>query len=265
MKIVSFTGGGWYHADFVPDGSNTFDITAASLRANIVGGPDGIAFVPPGSPVFPSNSVLIALYGLGKVVTAPLDANGDPILANAQDVLQQLGHADGACMDPVTGDFLFGSFNAQGQLIRVSGFEAPTPTPTATVTPTPAATATATPSATATAKTNATQRAVALASITLNPGNRRAPRIAPVPSRLVPRRRRAVRWCAGEQQDQCGDGAGLRDGGCRRHDGHVHGRHEYRDRRHGRNHHRHLRWHLPISRARREHAAGFLDDEPFRS
>ena len=30
MKIVSFTGGGWYHADFVPDGSGTFDITAAS-------------------------------------------------------------------------------------------------------------------------------------------------------------------------------------------------------------------------------------------
>ena len=170
MKIVSVTDGGWYHADFVPDGSNTFDITAASLRANIVGGPDGIAFVPPGSPVFPSNSVLIALYGLGKVVTAPLDANGDPILANAQDVLQQLGHADGACIDPVTGDFLFGSFSAQGQLIRVSGFEAPTPTPTATVTPTPAATATATPSGTAKAKTNERSVAVsALASLTLNP------------------------------------------------------------------------------------------------
>ena len=170
MKIVSVTDGGWYHADFVPDGSNTFDITAASLRANIVGGPDGIAFVPPGSPVFPSNSVLIALYGLGKVVTAPLDANGDPILANAQDVLQQLGHADGACIDPVTGDFLFGSFSAQGQLIRVSGFEAPTPTPTATVTPTPPATATATPSGTAKAKTNERSVAVsALASLTLNP------------------------------------------------------------------------------------------------
>src|SRR5262245_11872322 len=170
MKIVSFTDGGWYHADFVPDGSNTFDITAANLRANIVGGPEGIAFVPPGSPVFPSNSVLIALYGLGKVVTAPLDANGDPILANAQDVLQQLGHADGACIDPVTGDFLFGSFSAKGQLIRVSGFEAPAPTPTATVTATPPATATATPSGMAKATNKARSMAVsALASLTLNP------------------------------------------------------------------------------------------------
>ena len=129
--------------------------------------------MPPGSPVFPSNSVLIALYwSSGKVVTAPLGLQtAIPILANAQDVLQQLGHADGACMDPVTGDFLFGSFNAQGQLIRVSGFEAPTPTPTATVTPTPPATATATPSATATAKTTRDTTSVALASITLNPGN----------------------------------------------------------------------------------------------
>ena len=128
--------------------------------------------MPPGSPVFPSNSVLIALYGLGKVVTAPLDANGDPILAKAQDVLEQLGHADGACIDPVTGDFLVGSFNAQGQLIRVSGFEAPTPTPTATVTPTPLASATATPRATATAKTTRdTTSVAALVSMTVNPGD----------------------------------------------------------------------------------------------
>src|SRR5262249_18775957 len=84
--------------------------------------------------------------------------------------LQQLGHADGACIDPVTGDFLFGSFSAKGQLIRVSGFEAPTPTPTATVTPTPPATATATPRARATATTTRdTTSVAALVSMTVNP------------------------------------------------------------------------------------------------
>src|SRR5215471_9363614 len=174
MKIASFNTGAWYHCEFVPDGNGTFNITSASLRATLPNGagPEGIAFVPPGSPVFPSNSVLIALNGLGKVVTAPLDANGDPILAKAQDVLQQLGHADGACIDPVTGDLLVGSFSAQGQLLRVSGFEAPAPTPTATVTPTPPATATATPRATATATNKARSMAVsALASLTLNPAN----------------------------------------------------------------------------------------------
>ena len=58
MKLVSWGGGGWYHCEFAPDGNGTFNITSASLRATI-GGPEGIAFVPPGSPVFPPNSVLI--------------------------------------------------------------------------------------------------------------------------------------------------------------------------------------------------------------
>ena len=272
MKIVSFTGGGWYHADFVPDGSGTFDITAASLRANIVGGPEGIAFVPPGSPVFPSNSVLIALYGLGKVVTAPLDANGDPILANAQDVLQQLGHADGACMDPVTGDFLFGSFNAQGQLIRVSGFEAPTPTPTATVTPTPPATATATPRARATAKTtrDTTSVSPALASMTLNPptvtGGARGN--STVPSGSC--RGAGGRCCCrvDEQQPESREGAGL--GSVTVAAGATTATFAVTTTPvtgvpSAGQHHLHLRWHLQNSRARREHAAGFVDAEPFRT
>ena len=267
MKIVSVTDGGWYHADFVPDGSNTFDITAASLRANIVGGPEGIAFVPPGSPVFPSNSVLIALYGLGKVVTAPLDANGDPILANAQDVLQQLGHADGACIDPVTGDFLFGSFSAQGQLIRVSGFEAPTPTPTATVTPTPPATATATPSGTAKAKTKALRVTVsALASLTLNPatvtgganstGTVTLSAAAPAGGAVVALTSSNTNAATVPASVTVAAGATTATFTVAT---------QYRDRRHGLNHHRHLRWHLPSSRARREPAAGFLDAEPFRT
>ena len=268
MKIVSFTGGGWYHADFVPDGSGTFDITAASLRANIVGGPEGIAFVPPGSPVFPSNSVLIALYGLGKVVTAPLDANGDPILANAQDVLQQLGHADGACMDPVTGDFLFGSFNAQGQLIRVSGFEAPTPTPTATVTPTPPATATATPSARATAKTtrDTTSVSPALASMTLNPatvtgganstGTVTLSAAAPAGGAVVALTSSNTNAATVPASVTVAAGATTATFPVTTKTVTV---------RHGRNHHRHLRWHLQSSRARREHAAGFVDAEPFRT
>ena len=58
MKIVSYGDNGWYHCDFVPDGNGTFNVISAIRRAN-VGGPEGIAFVPHGSPVFPANSVLI--------------------------------------------------------------------------------------------------------------------------------------------------------------------------------------------------------------
>ena len=136
MKLVSWGGGGWYHCEFAPDGNGTFNITSASLRATI-GGPEGIAFVPPDSPVFPASSVLIVEYGYSKVVTAPLDANGDPIMAQSRDFIQNLPQASGACIDPVTGDFLFDTWGGSSEVMRVSGFATPTPTPSPTPTPTP--------------------------------------------------------------------------------------------------------------------------------
>ena len=131
MKLVSWGGGGWYHCEFAPDGNGTFNITSASLRATI-SGPEGIAFVPPDSPVFPPNSVLIVQYGYSKVVTAPLDANGDPIMAQSQDFIRNLPQAFGACIDPVTGDFLFDTWGGSSEVTRVSGFATPTPAPSCT-------------------------------------------------------------------------------------------------------------------------------------
>jgi N-acetylneuraminic acid mutarotase len=136
MKLVSWGGGGWYHCEFAPDGNGTFNITSASLRATI-NGPEGIAFVPPDSPVFPPNSVLIVQYGNSRVVTAPLDANGDPIMAQSQDFIRNLLQASGACIDPVTGDFLFDTWGGSNEVTRVSGFATPTPTPTPTPSCTP--------------------------------------------------------------------------------------------------------------------------------
>lgn len=136
MKIVSYNGGGWYTAAFTPDGNGTYDITSATLGPIIGGGPEGIAFVPPGSAVFPPNSTLVAQYSIGKVITAPLDANGDPVIADQQEFMAQLSGAEGAFIDPVTGDFLFSTFGSGNQVIRVGGFQVPT-TPTPTPTPTP--------------------------------------------------------------------------------------------------------------------------------
>ena len=98
--------------------------------------------MPPDSPVFLPNSVLIVEYGYSRVVTAPLDMNGDPIMAQSQDFIRNLPQAFGACIDPVTGDFLFDTWGGSNEVMRVSGFAtpptpSPTPTPTATATPTP--------------------------------------------------------------------------------------------------------------------------------
>jgi len=136
MKIASFNTGFWYHCEFVPDGNGTFEIISAFQRATLTGGPEGIAFVPPGSRVFPVNSVLIVDWQHGKVVTAPLDSNSDPIVANTQDVIQGLGASEGGVIDPLTGDFLLSSAGVGGKIFRVSGFEVP-PTPSPTPTPTP--------------------------------------------------------------------------------------------------------------------------------
>ena len=138
MKIASFNTGDWYHCEFVPDGNGTFNITSASLRTTLPNGagPEGIAFVPPNSPVFPSNSVLIVDWQHGTLVTAPLDSNGDPIVANMQDVIEGMGASEGGVIDPLTGDYLFSSGGVGGKIFRVSGFEVP-PTPNPTPTPTP--------------------------------------------------------------------------------------------------------------------------------
>jgi len=132
MKLISWGGSGWYHCEFAPDANGTFNITSASLRATISSGPEGIAFVPPDSPVFSPNSVLIVEYGYSKVVTAQLDTNGDPIMAQSQDFIRNIPQAFGACIDPVTGDFLFDTWGGSNEVIRVTGFATPTPAPSCT-------------------------------------------------------------------------------------------------------------------------------------
>ena len=131
MKIASFNTGGWYHCEFVPDGNGTFNITSATLRTTLPNGagPEGIAFVPPNSPVFPSNSVLIVDWQHGTLVTAPLDENGDPIVANTQNVIEGMGQSEGGVIDPLTGDYLFSSAGVGGKIFRVSGFATPSCTP----------------------------------------------------------------------------------------------------------------------------------------
>ena len=133
MKIVSASGE-WYQCEFVPDGNGTFEVISAFPRATLADTPEGIVFVPPGSPVFPANSVLINNWSTGKIVTAPLDANGDPIVANTQDVIEGFGVSEGPSIDPLTGDLLFWSANNGGSIFLVRGFQVPpTPGPTPTL------------------------------------------------------------------------------------------------------------------------------------
>jgi len=147
LKIASYNTGDWYTASYAPDGTGTFNITSPVLNTNIPVGPEGFVYVPPGSPIFPSGtSMLVSEYGNGVVATYQIDGGGNPIPATRAVFISGLTGAEGAVIDPVTGDFLFSTFGGGNQVIAVSGFavpqqETPTPTPTgvpptATLTPT---------------------------------------------------------------------------------------------------------------------------------
>ncbi|HET7874950.1 MAG TPA: PEP-CTERM sorting domain-containing protein [Methylomirabilota bacterium] len=130
FKLVSWPGGEWYTLTLAPDGSGTFDITSATLETTIVGGPEGIVYVPPGSPLFAAfDSMLVAEWTAGNVVAYSLDANGDPEPLSRTLFITGLEGAEGAVVDPLTGDFLFSTFGGGDRVIVVQGFVPPQPAP----------------------------------------------------------------------------------------------------------------------------------------
>lgn len=132
-KLVSFSTGQWYTLGLSADGTGTFNVDSATLNTTIPGGPEGIAYVPLGSALFPNPSVLVAEYSAGMVAAYETDANGNPIVGTRTTFLSALSGAEGAFIDPVTGDFLFSTFGGGNDVVRVSGFVAPPPPPTGRV------------------------------------------------------------------------------------------------------------------------------------
>jgi hypothetical protein len=126
FKILSFNTDQWYQADLVADSNGTFDVANAQLKSTLVGGLEGLVYVHGGNPGFPSDSVLVCEYSQGTVGTYTIDANGDPVVASRQDFITNLTGAEGALIDPVTGDFIFSTFGGSDRVIVVKGFSLPT-------------------------------------------------------------------------------------------------------------------------------------------
>ncbi|MCA9284146.1 MAG: hypothetical protein KDA22_02955 [Phycisphaerales bacterium] len=129
MKLVSWSIGTWYDATIAPDGAGTFDIVSLTPvpSSNLGGGPEGFIYVPTGSPLFDVPSMLVSEYSAGNVAAYEVDANGDPIVATRQNFVTGLSGAEGATIDPVTGDFLFSTFGGGSRVIVVTGFATPPP------------------------------------------------------------------------------------------------------------------------------------------
>ena len=126
FKILGFNTDEWYQADLVADSNGTFDVANVQLKTTLVGGLEGVVYVHGGNPGFANDSVLACEYSNGNVGAYEIDANGDPVLASRQDFITGLTGAEGALIDPVTGDFIFSTFGGGDHVIVVRGFSLPT-------------------------------------------------------------------------------------------------------------------------------------------
>lgn len=138
LKIVSYDSANWYTAAYSPDGSGTYNITSATLNTTIQGGPEGFIYVPPGSPVFATHSMLVSEYDNDVVTTYQFDGSANPNPGTRAVFISGLTGAEGAVIDPLSGDFLFSTFGAVNHVIVVRGFAIP-PTPGPTPPPGPTA------------------------------------------------------------------------------------------------------------------------------
>jgi hypothetical protein len=137
-KIVSWSSGEWYDLNLIADGAGTYDITSitridldGSTAAidNLPGGPEGFVYINGANPGFGSDSMLVSAYSNNTVDAYQIDANGNPILSTRQTFLSGLTGAEGAVIDPLTGDFLFSTFGGSNRIVRVEGFNSPPPPP----------------------------------------------------------------------------------------------------------------------------------------
>jgi hypothetical protein len=73
----------------------------------------------------------VSEYQAGQIGVYEVDSNGNPVKATRQAFITGLSGAEGAAIDPVTGDFLFSTFGVEAGdvLLRVEGFVPPPPVP----------------------------------------------------------------------------------------------------------------------------------------
>jgi hypothetical protein len=128
LIFASYNAGICYNLPYTIDGSGQYILSNKTAEVSIyetADGPEGIAYIPPGSLGFPNLSMAVSSYGFGIVVVYEVGADGLPVPSSAREMVTGLTGAEGALIDPLTGDFLFSTFGGGDKVIRISGFVAP--------------------------------------------------------------------------------------------------------------------------------------------
>jgi hypothetical protein len=136
LRIVSWPGGRWYHVEMTPNGA-LFDVTGVTEARVLPNNPGGFAYVPAGSAGFPVQSLIVAEWVAGnsaqdRVATYEVDDQGDPILGTRKEFFTSFPRPWGAYFEPLTGDYLFLTWDTNAppdRVFIVQGFEPPPPPP----------------------------------------------------------------------------------------------------------------------------------------
>jgi hypothetical protein len=137
MKLIQYNSpGNWYDVALGPIAANgTYPINGVTLKVAIGNGPEGVIYVDGANPQFGADSIIVSEYSAGRIGTYTVDGNGDPNVASRRDFMTGLNGAEGALVDPLTGDFLFSTFGGGDRVIVVRGFVVPSSTTTTTTSP----------------------------------------------------------------------------------------------------------------------------------
>jgi hypothetical protein len=127
LKLVTWEGGQWNNVVIANGAGGTFDIVSVTEvpDSRLPGGPEGFVYVPPGSPSFAGEALLDSEFTDGVVSAYDVDANGDPMVSTRRTFVSGLEGAEGAFIDPMTGDFLFSTFGGGDRVIVVRGLNRP--------------------------------------------------------------------------------------------------------------------------------------------
>jgi hypothetical protein len=126
LIINGYGDGNFYSVGLKPDALGTYGVTNVTAQTQIASGPEGFIFVPPGSVLFSNyNSMLVCSYGAGEIQAFQLTTNSAPDPETKSVFISGLSGAEGAVIDPVSGDFLFSTFGSGDRVIAVRGFNRP--------------------------------------------------------------------------------------------------------------------------------------------
>lgn len=119
LKLLSWSGGEFYKADYAPDGTGTYDITSATPVASLPGGPTGFSYLYPVYPQINVPSILVAEWSASTVSLYDVDSNGDPLVNTRREFLTGDAGFHAPWFDPFTGDILIGTWGGNNRLVAV--------------------------------------------------------------------------------------------------------------------------------------------------